>query len=208
MANQNRTVPDLAQNVWNLSDNLIIPDISGFLGTTKYFADLVTEVASKGAEGFATQIVSFPLSPPSWTSYLGSEPVPNAFYFDQTDYWGLALSAREFSPARTRRRSFRFSLLLLPSSDLFPNQYGPQETPNLTLSALAGLPAENVPYPIIVAAEREPNAIVVSTNATLWEFTCELLPAPSLTTAPTSFASYSSILLLLLLLFPPRFRVW
>ncbi|KAL7409350.1 lysophospholipase catalytic domain-containing protein [Mrakia frigida] len=121
MANQNRTIPDLAQNVWNLSDNLVIPDVSGFLGTTQYFADLVSEVASKGAEGFATQI---------------------------TDYWGLALSAH-----------------------LFPNQYGPQETPNLTLSDLAGLPAADVPYPIIIAAEREPDTIVVSTNATIWEFT-------------------------------------
>lgn len=213
MANQNRTIPDLAQNVWNLSDNLVIPDVSGFLGTTQYFADLVSEVASKGAEGFATQIVSFSLPLISSSSHFYSSVLIRLSPFFsglfQTDYWGLALSAREFRRLElsTRRcRSFfsfssapvdlpfssstftdaqlplRLKFPRFPYLDLFPNQYGPQETPNLTLSDLAGLPAADVPYPIIIAAEREPDTIVVSTNATIWEFTCKpsILRDPSL----------------------------
>lgn len=119
-ANSNRSIPDLASNIWNLSSNLVVPDVSGFLGTTSYFADLVKEVAEKNQQNFSTQI---------------------------TDYWSLALSAH-----------------------LFPAQYGPQQTPNLTLSALKGLRAEDVPYPIVIAVEREEDTIVVSENATVWEF--------------------------------------
>lgn len=62
-ANQGRTIPDLAQNVWNLSSNLIIPD-KGFLDTTSYFTDLISEVKGKRDLGFATAIVG-PSSPPT-----------------------------------------------------------------------------------------------------------------------------------------------
>lgn len=46
------------------------------------------------------------------------------------------------------------------SDHLFPPQYGPTETPNLTMSDLKGVNPEDVPYPIIVAAEREEGEIV------------------------------------------------
>ena len=54
---------------------------------------------------------------------------------------------------------------------MFPEQYGPQQTPNLTLSALKGLRDQDVPFPIVIAVEREEGTIVVSDNATVWEFT-------------------------------------
>lgn len=45
-------------SLWNLSSNLVIPDVSGFLGTTGYFVDMVSEVSDKKSAGFTTQIVS------------------------------------------------------------------------------------------------------------------------------------------------------
>lgn len=65
----------------------------------------------------------------------------------QTDYWALALSGH-----------------------LFPSPFGPTETPNLTIAELANLPKADYPFPLIVAAEREPGDLDIPTNATVWEF--------------------------------------
>jgi hypothetical protein len=57
-----------------------------------------------------------------------------------------------------RRSRLKGGLAL--SDHLFPAQYGPTETPNLTMSDLKGVNPEDVPYPIIIAAEREEGEIV------------------------------------------------
>ncbi|GFZ51352.1 Lysophospholipase [Saitozyma sp. JCM 24511] len=69
-----------------------------------------------------------------------------------TDYWGLALG-----------------------NHLLPTQYRLDTSPNLTFSQLpSAVPAlgnASLPFPIIIAAEREPGEYVIAENATVWEFT-------------------------------------
>jgi lysophospholipase len=68
-----------------------------------------------------------------------------------TDYWGLALS-----------------------DHLFPEPYHSTNTPNLTITDIRSAPAiqnASLPYPVIVALEREPGEIVIALNSTVWEFT-------------------------------------
>lgn len=141
-ANGNVSMLEIAQKQWNLSSNLVVPD-GGLIDTASYFSDLVSEVGDKKDQGFQGQITVRRL--PHTFQRLSAD---RRFAFPMQDYWGLALSAH-----------------------LFPAQYGPTETPNLTISDLSSLDPSTVPYPIIIAAEREDGEISVSENATVWELT-------------------------------------
>ncbi|CDZ98760.1 phospholipase b [Phaffia rhodozyma] len=118
-ANSNNTPPYLAQYVWNISSNLVLPT-DGFFDTIEFYTDITEQAYDKKDAGYDIQI---------------------------TDVWALALS-----------------------DHLFPDQYRASNTPNLTIADLKNLPAENVPYPLIIAVERLPNTASISENATLWEF--------------------------------------
>lgn len=69
-----------------------------------------------------------------------------------TDYWGLALG-----------------------DHLLPSQYHLDNSPNVTIDLLPNISSNfanaMLPFPIIIAAERETNTTVLATNATFWEFT-------------------------------------
>lgn len=63
--------------------------------------------------------------------------------------------------------------LLPPAYRVYAQSDGVNNNANLTFSALANGPAytaRELPYPIVVAAEREPGEIIVPANATLYEF--------------------------------------
>lgn len=67
-----------------------------------------------------------------------------------TDYWSLALS-----------------------NHLLPEAYRTTGHPNFTMYQLNDLPSvanRSLPFPVIVASERQPGEFIVSYNATLWEF--------------------------------------
>ena len=55
LAFQNTSIPDLVENHWNLSSNLIIPD-GGVVDRVAYFTDMLSEVKSKRDVGYETQI--------------------------------------------------------------------------------------------------------------------------------------------------------
>ena len=57
---------------------------------------------------------------------------------------------------------------------VFPSPYTTDGNPNLTITdvrSYSALSSASLPYPIIVALEREPGEIVVPLNSTIWEFT-------------------------------------
>lgn len=57
---------------------------------------------------------------------------------------------------------------------VFPAPYQPGGTPNLTMTDMRSQPSvqsASLPYPVIVALEREPGEIVIALNSTIWEFT-------------------------------------
>jgi hypothetical protein len=55
LAFQNKTIPDLIADHWNLSSNLVIPD-NGLVDNVAYFTDMLNQVKSKKDAGFETQI--------------------------------------------------------------------------------------------------------------------------------------------------------
>ena len=60
------------------------------------------------------------------------------------------------------------------SCSVFPSPFTTDGNPNLTITDVreySSLSSASLPYPIIVALEREPGEIVVPLNSTIWEFT-------------------------------------
>ncbi|KAJ9127492.1 hypothetical protein QFC24_000901 [Naganishia onofrii] len=119
-ANNGENPDQLAQNVWNIDSNLVVPSDDKLT----FYYDLISEVGDKADKGFSTQI---------------------------TDYWSLALT-----------------------DHLFPEQYHTNNHPNLTWNDIANVSRiqdASLPWPIVIAVEREPGELVIPLNSTVYEFT-------------------------------------
>ncbi|KAK0552920.1 hypothetical protein OC846_001500 [Tilletia horrida] len=119
--NDHQSVQSLHDSVWDLQNNLVIPEDN----TLSFFADLVKDVAEKAS-------------------------VVGRSYTGITDYWGRALSDH-----------------LLNSS--WPSQG--QATTWSDIRNTSSYRNASYPFPIVIADEREPGALLISLNSSIWEFT-------------------------------------
>ncbi len=65
-------------------------------------------------------------------------------------------------------------LIILCPNAVFPSQYHTENSPNLTITDIRSVPAvlnASLPYPVMLAVEREPGELVIAVNSTIWEFT-------------------------------------
>ncbi|CAD6890551.1 unnamed protein product [Tilletia controversa] len=119
--NDFQSIQSLHDNVWNLQENLIIPDSD----TLSFYTDLVKDVEDKAnvvSRGF-TAIV---------------------------DYWGRALSHHLVNSSWAKQgEATTWSDIRTTSS--FKNY--------------------SAPFPIVIADERAPGAVLISLNSSIWEFT-------------------------------------
>jgi lysophospholipase len=134
------TYPASARQVWNLQSNLGFPSKDPI----KFYTDLLCAVKNKNGKEFATQI---------------------------TDYWGLALSDHcecHTGPLESVQRSIRLV------SAVFPKEYHNDAKPNLRWSDIPKISSRvrdaDLPWPIIVAVEREEGEMIVGDNSTTYEF--------------------------------------
>jgi lysophospholipase len=111
-----------------------------------FYYDLISEVGDKADKGFSTQI---------------------------TDYWGLALTDHRMCSVVMVSDSDRCANSLFRRK-VFPEQYHTNNHPNLTWNDIANVSRiqdASLPWPIVIAVEREPGELVIPLNSTVYEFT-------------------------------------
>ncbi|KAE8210149.1 hypothetical protein CF327_g5940 [Tilletia walkeri] len=116
-----QSIQSLHDNVWNLQENLVIPNSN----TLSFYTDLVGDVEDKA-------------------DVVGRD------YTAIADYWGRALS---------------YHLV----NSTWPNQG--EATTWSDIRNTSSFKNYSAPFPIVIADERSPGAILISLNSSIWEFT-------------------------------------